>query len=99
MCSAHRLMMLYIGVKFHEDISNGIRVIERTRNHKVLTDGQTLKISDGIPRHFLWRSITKQNTTTTTTNHHQQQQTNKQTNDKNKTKQNLIIKSILFTLS
>ena len=48
MCSAHRLMMVYIGVKFRENISNGVRVMERTRNYEALTDGQTLKISDGI---------------------------------------------------
>ena len=48
MCSAHRLMVLYIGVKFRENISNGIRVMERTQNYKALTDGGTLKISDGI---------------------------------------------------
>ena len=29
--SAHRLVMLYICAKFHEIISNGIKVIERTR--------------------------------------------------------------------
>ena len=27
MCSAHRLMVLYINMKFHENISNGIRVM------------------------------------------------------------------------
>ena len=48
MCSAHRLMVLYIAVKFRENISNGIRVMERTRNHKALMDGLILKISDGI---------------------------------------------------
>ena len=31
MCSAHHLMMLYICVKFHENITNSIRVMERTR--------------------------------------------------------------------
>ena len=29
--SAHRLVMLYISIKFCEIISNGIKVIERTR--------------------------------------------------------------------
>ena len=52
MCSAHCLMMVYTGVKFRENISNGFRVMERTRNYEVLTDGQTagrtLRISDGI---------------------------------------------------
>ena len=60
MCSAYRLKVLYIAVKFRENISNGIRVMERTRNHKALTDGRTLKISDGITYYFaifLWRGI------------------------------------------
>ena len=30
MCSSHRLIALYTGVKFHENISNGIRVMART---------------------------------------------------------------------
>ena len=33
MCSAHRLMVFYICVKFHEIIKNCIRVMERTRVH------------------------------------------------------------------
>ena len=41
MCSAHCLMVLYIGVKFREYISNGIRVMERTRNYEALTNGRT----------------------------------------------------------
>ena len=48
MCSAHRLIMVNIGVKFRENISNGFRVMEWTRNYEALTDGRTLKISDGI---------------------------------------------------
>ena len=32
MFSARCLMVLYIGVKFRENISNGIRVVEQTRN-------------------------------------------------------------------
>ena len=52
MCSAHHLIALYIGEKFHENILNGIRVMERTQNYEALMDGQkdrrTLKISDGI---------------------------------------------------
>ena len=47
-CSANRLIVLYICVKFRENISNGIRVMERTPNHEELTDGRTPKISDGI---------------------------------------------------
>ena len=48
MCSAHCLIMLYICVHFRENISNGIRVMERTRNLEALADGRTLKISDGL---------------------------------------------------
>ena len=33
MCSARHLIMLYICVKFRENVSNGIRVLERTRVH------------------------------------------------------------------
>ena len=32
-CSAHRLMVLSIDVKFRENISNGIIVMEWTRNY------------------------------------------------------------------
>ena len=62
MCSARCLMVLYICVKFCENISNGIRVMGWTQNYEALTNGQTLKISDSyyiIPRHFLWRGIIK----------------------------------------
>ena len=48
MCSAHRLMLLYIAVKFLENISNGIRVIELTGSYEALMDRRTLKISNGI---------------------------------------------------
>ena len=41
-------MVVYIGVKFYENISNGFKVMERTRNYEVLTDGRTLEISEGI---------------------------------------------------
>ena len=41
MCSACRLLVLYICVKFGENISEGIRVMERTQMMEVLTDGQT----------------------------------------------------------
>ena len=30
MCSAHRLVVFYICVKFHENISNGFQLTERT---------------------------------------------------------------------
>ena len=33
MCSACHLMVLYIRVKFRENITNGIRVMERTQVH------------------------------------------------------------------
>ena len=32
LCCAHRLMMLYISIKFHANILKGFQVIERTRN-------------------------------------------------------------------
>ena len=48
MCSACRPIVLYICVKFRQNISNGIRVMERTQMMEVLTDGRMLKISDGI---------------------------------------------------
>ena len=41
MCSAHCLMVVYIGVKFRENISNGFRIMERTRNYEALTDGRS----------------------------------------------------------
>ena len=86
MCSARLLIVLYSCVEFHENISNGIRVMEwtifnvkramtpelrfvcsalicvkfyknisndtsvmeRTQNYEALTNGRTLKSSDGI---------------------------------------------------
>ena len=33
LCSVRRLMMLYISMKFHDNILNGFQVIERTRNY------------------------------------------------------------------
>ena len=41
MCSAHRHMVLYIGVKCRENIENIVRVIKRTRNYEALMDGRT----------------------------------------------------------
>ena len=41
--SARRLMLLYICVKFHENISNGFLVTERTRFCERQTDGQTTR--------------------------------------------------------
>ena len=42
MCSAHCLMVFYIYVKFGENISDGIRVMEWTQMMEALTDGQTV---------------------------------------------------------
>ena len=47
MCSAHCLMMFYIGVKLSENISNGIRVMEQTLNYEVLTDRRIDVRTDG----------------------------------------------------
>ena len=41
MCSAHRLMVLFIAVKFRENISVGISVMKQARNYKALADGRT----------------------------------------------------------
>ena len=41
MCSARRLMVLYIFMKFRENYSNGIRVTEWIRNFEALTNGRT----------------------------------------------------------
>ena len=45
--SAHRLIMVNICTKFHENILNGIRVMERTRKINGRTDGQTDGRTDG----------------------------------------------------
>ena len=39
MCSARRLMVFNVYVKFHENMSSGFKVMERTR--KLLTDTHT----------------------------------------------------------
>ena len=41
MCSAHCLIKIYICVRFCENISNGIKVTELSRNFEAPTDGQT----------------------------------------------------------
>ena len=41
MCFACRPRVLHITVKFHENISDGIRVTERTLMMEALTDGET----------------------------------------------------------
>ena len=69
MCSAHLLMVLYIGVKFREKISIAIRVMEWTLNYEALIDRQMNRCKDRqmdtqkfgryniIPHHFLWWGI------------------------------------------
>ena len=47
-CSVCCLKVLYICVKFGENISDGIRVMEQTQMMEALTDGWTLKLSDSI---------------------------------------------------
>ena len=42
LCSAHCLIMLYICMKFHDNILNGFQVIQQTR----LCDGQTDRQTD-----------------------------------------------------
>ena len=46
-CSACHLMVFNICVKFHENMSKGFKVIERTQ--KLLTDTQTQKRGNYIP--------------------------------------------------
>ena len=46
--------MLYISVKFHENVLNGFQVIERTRNdHCQLSNGNNSKMYTQVLR-FLW---------------------------------------------
>ena len=57
-CSAHYPMVLYIYMKFRENISKGTRVLERTQSHEALTDGHSkFGRYNIISRHFLWRGI------------------------------------------
>ena len=44
MCSARRLMVFNVCVKFHENMSRGFKVMERTR--KLLTDTHTHREKD-----------------------------------------------------
>ena len=46
MCFACRLIVLYIFVKFGENILDGIRVMEQTQMTKALTDRQTDILTD-----------------------------------------------------
>ena len=44
LCSARHLMMLYISMKFHDNILNGFQVIERTQNyHSLISKGNNSK--------------------------------------------------------
>ena len=44
LCSAICLMMLYISMKFHDNILNGFQIIERTRNyHSIISKGNSSK--------------------------------------------------------
>ena len=49
MCFAHCLIVLYICVKFGENISYGIIVIQRTRMMEVQTDGRADTQNNIIP--------------------------------------------------
>ena len=54
----NRLIVLYICAKFREIISNGIKVMDRTRMfNRWRTDTQKFGGYNIIPRHFLWRGI------------------------------------------
>ena len=46
MCSARRLMVFNVCVKFHENMSSGFKVMERTR--KLLTDTHTHRKDENI---------------------------------------------------
>ena len=46
-CSARHLIELYICVRFGENISDCIRVMELTRMMEALTDGRTDSLIDG----------------------------------------------------
>ena len=47
-CFACHLTVFNICLKFRENISNGIRVMERTRMIEAMRDGRTLKVSAGV---------------------------------------------------
>ena len=48
MCSAYCFIVLYICVKFHENILDGIRVMEWTQMMEAMTNGWTLQSLEGI---------------------------------------------------
>ena len=51
MCSARRLMVFNVCVKFHENMSRGSKVMERTQ--KLLTDTHTEKTKTLYPHGIL----------------------------------------------
>ena len=53
-CSTHCLLVVNIGVKFRENISNCFRVMERTRKYEALIDGWTDGRTDG---HSKFRTV------------------------------------------
>ena len=55
MCSACCLIVFYICVKFGENISDGIRVRERTQMMERLTDGEMDRRTDTL--NFGWYNI------------------------------------------
>ena len=60
MCSAHCTIVFYICVKFGENISDGIRVMERTRIVEALTTGRTDAMLIAISPEPVGRGIKKQ---------------------------------------
>ena len=50
MCSAYRLMVFNVCVKFHENMSSSFKVMEQTR--KLLTDTQTHTHTEKRRKHY-----------------------------------------------
>ena len=50
MCSARRLMVFNVCVKFHENVSGGFKVMERTQ--KLLTDTHTHTNTEKRQKHY-----------------------------------------------
>ena len=57
MCSACRLIVIYICVKFGENVSDGIRVMERTQMMEALTDGRTDVRTKWVLCNFLYSQL------------------------------------------
>ena len=55
MCSAHCLIVLYICVKFRENISNCIRVMAQTQMMEAMTEGWMDGLMD--TQNFKWYNI------------------------------------------